>query len=107
MTPKSYDGRNANNRPFKSVVMSATLLSAPSLSTFANKKPNNTEGGRRVYPPCTYGKLHDESCDHDKGEPAAGDAFDCIGPERATAKRFGKIKLTAGKEVHYRNSEHA
>src|SRR5664280_3329563 len=80
VTPKSYDGRNANNRPFKSVVISATLLATPSLSTFANKKPNNTEGGRRVYPPCTYGKLHDESCDHDKGEPAAGDAFDCISP---------------------------
>ena len=46
--------------------MSATLLSPPSLSTFANKKPNDTEGGHRVHPPCTYGKLHDESCDHDK-----------------------------------------
>src|SRR5665811_1144195 len=54
-----------------------------------------------------YGKLHDESCDHDKGEPAASDAFDFISPERATAKRFCKVKLTAGKEIHYRNSEHA
>ena len=47
--------------------MRATFLSAPSLSTFPNKKPNDTEGGHRVHPPCTYGKLHNESCDHDKG----------------------------------------
>jgi len=75
--------------------MSATLLSAPSLSTFANKKPNDTEGGHRVYPPCTNGKLHDKSCDHDKGEPAAGDTLDRISLERATAKFFSKVKLTA------------
>ncbi len=87
--------------------MSATLLSAPSLPTFANEKPNDTEGGHRVHPPCTYCKLHNESCDHDKGKPAAGDALGCIGFECATAKRFGKGKLTAGKEIHYRNGEYA
>ena len=76
-------------------MVSATLISTPSLTTFANKKPNNTEGGYRVYPPRTYGKLEDESCDHDKGEPATGDTLDCISPERAAAKRFGKVKLTA------------
>ncbi len=48
------------------VVISATLLPAPSLSTFANKKPNDTEGGHRIHPPCTDGKLHNESCDDDK-----------------------------------------
>ena len=49
------------------VVMGATLLSAPSLPTFANKKPNDSEGGHRIHPPCIYGKLHDKGCDHDKG----------------------------------------
>jgi hypothetical protein len=87
--------------------MSTTLISTPSLSTFANKKPNDPEGGHRVYPPCAYGKLHDKSCDDDKGEPAASNALDCISPKCATAKRFGKVKLTAGKEIHYWNSEHA
>ena len=47
-------------------MMSATLFSAPSLPTFADKKPNDTEGGHRIQPPCTYGKLRNESCDHDK-----------------------------------------
>jgi hypothetical protein len=87
--------------------MSATLLSAPSLPTFANKKPNDTEGGYRVHPPCTYGKLHNESCDHDKGKPAAGDALGCISFECATAECLRKAKLTAGKEIHYRNGEYA
>ena len=93
-------------RPGRSL-MSATLLSTPSLPTFANKKPNDTEGGYRVHPPCTAGELHNEGRDHYEGKPAAGDAFDCISLERATGKHFGKGKLTAGKEIHYRNSEHA
>jgi hypothetical protein len=87
--------------------MNATLLSPPSLSTFANKKPNDTKGGHRVHPPCTYGKLHNESCNHDEGKPASGDTLDCIGLECATAKRLGKGKLMARKEIHYRNSEYA
>ena len=48
------------------VLMSATLLPAPSLSTFEDKKPNDTEGGHRVHPPCTDAKLHNEGRDHDK-----------------------------------------
>ena len=47
-------------------MMSAALLYAPSLPTFANKKPNDTERGYRIHPPCTYGKLRNESYDHDK-----------------------------------------
>src|ERR1039457_2553806 len=96
-------GTHSQKQTFGLVVMSATFISTPSLSTFADKKQNDTEGGHRIYPPCTNGKLQDESCDHDKGEPAASDAFDCIGLERSAAKRFGKVKLTAGKEIHYRN----
>ena len=88
-------------------MMIATLLSAPSLATFANKKPNDSNGGHRVYPPCTHSKLHDESRDHDEGEPATGDALDRISSERAAAKPLGKAKLTARKEIHYRDSEHA
>ncbi len=73
--------------------MSATLLSTPSLPTFANKKPNDAEGGHRIRPPCTCDKLHHESCDQGKGKPAAGDALGCISLERATAKCVGKAKL--------------
>ena len=50
----------------RTVMMSATLISAPSFPTFANQKPNDTKGGHRIQPPCTYGKLRNESCDHDK-----------------------------------------
>ena len=39
---KVRHGRNVPKETFGSVVMRATLLSAPSLSTFANKKPNDT-----------------------------------------------------------------
>ena len=88
-------------------MMIATHLSAPSLSTFANKKPNNTERGHRVYPPCTDGKLHDESCYHDKGEPAAGYTLDCISPERAAAKRSARLSLRRERKNINRHSRRA
>ena len=47
-------------------MMSAALLSAPSLPTLTNKKPNDTERGHRIQPPRTYRKLRNESCGNDQ-----------------------------------------
>jgi len=68
---KHFVAENGRHPPHQkqtcgSAMMSATLFSAPSLSTFANQKPNDTEGSHRVHPPCAYGKLHNQRCDHDK-----------------------------------------
>jgi hypothetical protein len=51
--------------------------------------------------------LGDEGSNDHESQPFAGDAFNGIGPQRATLELFSHSELAAREESHDRNSERA
>jgi hypothetical protein len=60
-----------------------------------------------IEPPGIKEQLRNQTRHDNERESAAGDAFDCVRPERATAERIGQSQFAPGENVHHRNSNGA
>jgi hypothetical protein len=80
----------------------ATLIALPGFAPLSDQKPDNPQRSQRVQPPSVDKDLSDQAGHDDDSQPAASDAFDWVGAERATAQCIGQPKFPAREDVHDR-----